>query len=118
VQEAVDLTDLPRPIVRYAGRIPVPAEVGTEIAILKGIAAHLVMKADDRVTALTSQRTLIAELVEAIWDRAPGTLEPAFADDWATADDDAARRRVVVDQVASLTDLSAVDRHRALHLTA
>jgi dGTPase len=118
VQEAVELTDLPRPIVRYAGRIPVPAEVGTEIAILKGVAAHLVMKADDRVTALTSQRTLIAELVEAIWDRAPGTLEPAFADDWAAAGDDAARRRVVVDQVASLTDLSAVDRHRALTSTA
>ncbi len=60
----MELTDLPRPIVRYAGRIPVPAEVGTEIAILKGVAAHLVMKADDRVTALTRQRTLIAELVD------------------------------------------------------
>ena len=114
VQEAVELTDLPRPIVRYAGRIPVPAEVGTEIAILKGIAAHLVMKADDRVTALTRQRTSDRRARRGdLGPRHPATLEPAFADDWAAADDDAARRRVVVDQVASLTDLSAVDRHRA-----
>ncbi len=118
VQEAVRVTDLPRPIIRYAGRIPVPTSVGTEIVILKGIAAHLVMKADDRVTALTLQRELIAELVDAIWRGAPDTLEAALESDWALANDDAQRLRVVVDQVASLTDLSAVDRHRSLVMTA
>ncbi len=114
VQQAVELSGLERPIVRYSGRIMVPWEVATEIALLKGIAAHLVMKADDRVAALNHQRTLIAELVEAIWTGAPETLEPMFRDDFADATDEAARRRVVIDQVASLTDLSAVDRHRAL----
>ncbi len=118
VQEAVRATALPRPIIRYAGRIPVPTSVATEIVILKGIAAHLVMKADDRVTVLNRQRELIGELVDAIWSGAPGTLEPALVADWAAAGDDAGRRRVVVDQVASLTDLSAVDRHRALVATA
>jgi dGTPase len=118
VQEEVEQTDLPRPIVRYAGRIPVPATVETEIAILKGIAAHLVMKADDRVQVLTRQRVLLTELVEATWAAAPATLEASFAADWAAAADDPARRRIVIDQVASLTDLSAVDRHRALQRTA
>ena len=118
VQDAVARADLPRPIIRYAGRIPVPAAVGTEIAILKGIAAHLVMKADDRVTALTVQRELIGELVEAIWTTGPASLEPAFVADWEASADDGERLRVVIDQVASLTDLSAVDRHQALRTTA
>ena len=37
-----------------------------------------------------------------------------FAVDWAEAPDDAARLRVVVDQVALLTDQQAVARHRAV----
>ena len=54
------------------------------------------------------------ELVEALPTRGPDALDPPFADDWHAAPDDAARRRVVVDQVASLTDASAVARHAAL----
>ena len=41
----------------------------------------------------------------------PTSLERAFADDWDAAPDDAARLRVVIDQVASLTDASAVTWH-------
>ena len=41
----------------------------------------------------------------------PLALEPPFAADWAAAADDAARLRVVVDQVASLTDVSAAEWH-------
>ena len=50
------------------------------------------------------QRELLAELVEALVDRGPDALDRPFADDWAAAADDAGRLRVVVDQVASLTD--------------
>ena len=114
VQVAVVAHDLPRPLTRYAGTIPVPATVAAEIAVLKGIAAQLVMKADDRVTALAGQRELLAELVQELAKRAPHALEPAFADDFAAASDDAARRRVVIDAVASLTDPSAVETHRRL----
>ena len=114
VQAAVVAEGLPRPLTRYAGRIPVPAPVAAEIAVLKGIAAQLVMKADDRVAALTLQRVLLAELVEELAKRAPECLEPAYADDFAAASDDLARRRVVIDAVASLTDPSAVETHRRL----
>ena len=41
-------------------------------------------------------------------DRAPDELDEAFLADWQAARDDAARLRVVVDQVASLTDASAL----------
>ena len=37
-----------------------------EMAVLKGIAAHYVMQADDRVALMAGQRELVAELVEAL----------------------------------------------------
>lgn len=102
------------PFVRHQADLVVPQRTAVEIAVLKGIAAHYVMQADDRVVLMQRQRVLLAELFEAMWQRGPGALDPMFADDWAAADDDATRRRVVVDQVASLTDASAVARHHAL----
>ena len=55
---------------------------------------------------------------EASDDTAPRTLpsemDPGFAADWHVAEDDTARKRVVVDQVASLTDQSALAWHGRL----
>jgi dGTPase len=72
------------------------------------------MQADDRVSLMKRQRELVAELVEALWSRGVDALDPVFAEDWHAATDDAGRRRVVIDQVASLTDASAVARHTSL----
>ena len=91
-----------------------PGHTEVEIAVLKGIAAHYVMQADDRVALMERQRQLVAELVEGIWERGADVLDPVFVADWDDAPDDAGRRRVVIDQVASLTDASAVNRHAAL----
>ena len=57
------------------------------------------------------QRELVEELVAGLLEGGPDLLERPFADDWTAAPDDAARLRVVVDQVASLTDASAVAWH-------
>jgi dGTPase len=54
------------------------------------------------------QRVLLAELVGELCRRAPEHLDPMFAPMWKAAGNDAARLRVVIDQVASLTDPAAV----------
>jgi dGTPase len=102
------------PFVRYAADLVVPDQTLLEIAVLKGIAAHYVMRADDRVAAMVRQRELLAELVAVLAHRGPDALHRPFADDWNAAADDSARLRVVIDQVASLTDASAVAWHTAL----
>ena len=102
------------PFVRYVGGVVVPEETALEIAVLKGIAAHYVMSADDRVSLMARQRDLLGELVVVLWERGESALDTAFVEDWREARDDAGRRRVVIDQVASLTDASAVSWHRAL----
>jgi dGTPase len=102
------------PFVRYAADLVVPEETRLEIAVLKGIAAHYVMRADDRVALMERQRELLAELVALLAHRGPDAMDRPFADDWAAAPDDPARLRVVIDQVASLTDQSAVAWHAAL----
>jgi dGTPase len=104
------------PFVRYRADLVVPDRTLVEMAVLKGIAAHYVMQADDRVALMTRQRDLVSELVEALVAHAPASLERAFADDWEAAADDAERLRAVIDQVASLTDASAVAWHERVVL--
>ena len=102
------------PFVRHAADLVVPEQVRLEMGLLKGIAAHYVMQAEDRVAARSRERELLSSLVEVLADRAPDVLERPYADDWNRAGDDAARRRVVLDQVASLTDASAVAWHHRI----
>ncbi len=113
VQEAT-FASAPGPFVRHRADLVVPEQVRLEIGLLKGVAAHYVMQAEDRVAARRRERELLAGLVEVLLDRAPDALDQTYADDWHRAADDAARRRVVIDQVASLTDASAVAWHHRL----
>src|SRR5439155_1198714 len=55
-----------------------------------------------------------AELGAAIEAGAPQALDPVLRPAWEVADSARARRRVVIDQVASLTDTSAQAWHRRL----
>jgi dGTPase len=65
------------------------------------------------VTAIHNrQRALLLELVEQLFASDGQALEPLFQTAWAAGVDDNARLRVAVDQVASLTDTSAVIWHR------
>ncbi|MEP6817527.1 MAG: deoxyguanosinetriphosphate triphosphohydrolase [Marmoricola sp.] len=102
------------PLVRHAADLVVPDVTAAEVGVLKGIAAHYVMQAADRVSLLDWQRTLLAELFEALRDGDPACLDPQFRLDLAAAGDDAARTRVLLDQIASLTDASAVGWHARL----
>ncbi len=102
------------PLVRHHADVIVPVGTLHEIAVLKGVSAHYVMRAQDRIDLMERQRTLLNELFEALWHRGSDALDPALRRDFEEATDDASRRRVVVDQIASLTDGSAVALHRVL----
>ena len=102
------------PLVRYAADVAVPRPTALTIAVLKGVAAHYVMRAEDRVNELHRQREVLAELVAQLRLRGPDELQPAYRGDFDAATTDAARLRVLVDQVASLTDASALAWHTRL----
>ena len=104
----------PGPLLRYEADVVVPRPTLVEIGTLKGLAAVYVMTAEARQPVYAEQRALLTELAAALAAGAPAGLEPPFAAAWAAAPDDGARLRVVVDQVASFTDTSAVSRHRTL----
>ena len=102
------------PVTRFAAGLDVPRVQRLECALLKGVTAHYVMHRPGVAEAQARQRELISELAAATADGAPGTLEPVLRPAWHAAADDAERLRVVVDQIASLTDTSAIARHRRL----
>ena len=78
-----------RALVRHQADLVVPAETAQEIAVLKGIAAHYVMRAQDRLDLMERQRTVLHELFEAMWKRGSEALDPALRQDF-----DEARRRL------------------------
>lgn len=102
------------PLARYAADLAVPGAIVAECALLKALAAHYVMQRPGSVTRQTGQRALLVELVEAIEAGAPDTLDHGLAPAWELAGNAAERLRVVIDQVAQLTDSSAVAWHRRL----
>jgi dGTPase len=102
------------PLSRYAADLVVPARAGAEVALLKAVALRYVMRDPERLAMQARQRELLTELAGALLAKAPDTLDPVFAHTWAEAPDDRARLRVVIDQVALLTDQQAVARHRAV----
>jgi len=60
----------------------------------------------------TTTRSRSASLAAAVLMGAPVTLEPVLCPAWHAAAGDAERLRVVIDQIASLTDTSAIARHK------
>jgi dGTPase len=99
------------PLQRYDADLVVPRRTRAECALLKAVAARWVMAREGVVSAQERERDVVRELVQALAERAPDALEPAHAEAWRAAPDDAARLRTVVDQVASLTDAAAVALH-------
>ena len=96
------------PVRRYETDLIVPRRQRLECALLKGVTAHYVMSRSGVVAAQAREREIIAGLSAAVAAGAPQTLDPLFRTAYESAADDAARLRVVVDQVASLTDTSAL----------
>ncbi|NEC89275.1 deoxyguanosinetriphosphate triphosphohydrolase [Streptomyces sp. SID12501] len=98
-------------LTRYAAELVVPREARLECAVLKAVADRYVMQRAEQELIRADQRVVVAELAEALTARAPDGLDPQFRALFDEAADDRARKRVIVDQIASLTDASA----RSLH---
>jgi dGTPase len=100
------------PLTRYDADLIVPRDSRIECGLLKAVTAHYVMNRQGVAAIHSKQRTLLLELVDQLTSQNGEGLEPLFRTAWAAAPDDAAKLRVIVDQVASLTDTSAVIWHR------
>ncbi|MDY6052430.1 MAG: deoxyguanosinetriphosphate triphosphohydrolase, partial [Rothia sp. (in: high G+C Gram-positive bacteria)] len=99
------------PLTRYQAQLVVPEETEHEIAVLKGIATAFVMAPRDAAAQATdgNQQEILEFLVHALYEN-PDYLDPVFTADLQELGrhDDTARLRLVIDQVACLTDRSAL----------
>ncbi len=103
----------PGPHRRYSARLAVPRGAWLECELLKAVAARYVMETDRALKLRQTQSDLIKDLVARLTPR-PDLLDPPFAEVHATAPDDAARLRAIVDQVATYTDARAYATYRTL----
>ncbi|MCO8274629.1 deoxyguanosinetriphosphate triphosphohydrolase [Actinoplanes sp. TRM 88003] len=101
------------PVRRYDADLIVPRTVRNQCALLKGMALRYVMRTRAAEGWYEEQRVILTELVQAIL-RTPDALDQVFSPLFRAAQSDAQALRVVIDQVASLTDTAAVNWHRTL----
>jgi dGTPase len=100
-------------LTRYRAHVVVPRVIEVEMAVLKGIIGAFVVSSEGRKALYKEQRRVLRRLADALWEH-PDQLDPVYAGDFAAAHDDARARRVIVDQVASLTDQLALAWHARL----
>jgi dGTPase len=98
---------------RYQADLIVPRTVRDQCALLKGMALRYVMRSRAAEEWYEKQRTILVELVDVL-SRTPEAFDPVFRPLFESAPSDAVALRVVIDQVASLTDHAAVAWHRTL----
>ena len=117
VEQATRDTYGNEPLTRYNGDLVIPEETSYEIVVLKGIAVHFVMEPGEREPMHGEEQRIVGDLVDVFMADNPkpsSALENVFLDDWREAGSDGERLRVAIDQVASLTDTSALTLHSLL----
>ena len=102
------------PLMRYSADLVIPREQQVEVDFLKAVAGHYLINAAASQERYAKQQVLIKELVEMLHKHADTNLDSIFAKDWAVATNDTERMRIVIDQIASLTDPGAYALHARL----
>ncbi|AEI09055.1 dGTP triphosphohydrolase [Corynebacterium resistens DSM 45100] len=92
------------PLGRYAADLVIPPVVEAEVTLLKSVAVLYVMDETRHQAQQERQRDRIFRVTEYLWHGGIGALDPQFQGWFETAENDGAALRVVIDQVASLTE--------------
>jgi dGTPase len=101
-------------LTRYKANVVVPDEVRAEIAVLKGLVSSFLMSHESRRPYYERQRELLTELADALLSANGQELDSYCSLAWSNANDETAKHRVVVDQIACLTDQGAINLHSRL----
>ena len=100
--------------MRYNADLEVPREQRIEVGLLKSVAGHYLINSPISQERYAKQRVVITDLVEMLLEKAPAVLDSIFLEDWNKAQGSEGKLRVVIDQVASLTDVGAYTLHERL----
>lgn len=102
------------PLLRYTADLVIPREQQVEVDFLKSIAGHYLINAAASQERYAKQQVVIKELVEMLHKHAATNLDSIFAKDWQASTNETERMRIVIDQIASLTDPGAYALHARL----
>lgn len=101
-------------LARFGSSLAIPLEVQAEISVLKGIVSAYLMSTEARRPFYEWQRGLLTELADALLASNGQNLDSYSSQAWALATGDVEKHRVIVDQIACLTDQSALTLHHRL----
>ncbi|MFT3661833.1 MAG: deoxyguanosinetriphosphate triphosphohydrolase [Gordonia sp. (in: high G+C Gram-positive bacteria)] len=93
-----------RPLRRYDADLSVPPEIGSEVAILKTVALRYIFSNRPHRAKQDRQRDRIFRVSTLLMNTAPGGLDPLLVPEWDSAENDQEHMRVVIDQIASMTE--------------
>jgi dGTPase len=99
---------------RFQSQLLVPSAIRAQISVLKGLVSAFLMSHDSRRPFYEWQRALLTELADALLAKNGAELDAYSTGAFKAAESEAAKRRVIVDQVACLTDQSALTLHNRL----
>ncbi|WPF65531.1 MULTISPECIES: deoxyguanosinetriphosphate triphosphohydrolase [unclassified Corynebacterium] len=89
---------------RTQGRLVVPDQARAEVMLLKTIAVLYVMDEHRHLVRQDQQRDRIYRVFDYLCAGGPGALDPMMRQWWHEASSEAGRQRVVIDQIASMTE--------------
>jgi dGTPase len=113
VDSIIDTSPL-QSLARFGSSLAIPSDVQAEISVLKGIVSAYLMSTEARRPFYEWQRGLLTELADALLASNGANLDSYSSQAWAAASTDVQKHRVIVDQIACLTDQSALTLHHRL----